>query len=108
MKILADYFPEAAPFLDDIAVAGPRKDYGQEEALPGVRRFILEHVIQTDKILQDIARAEATVSAKKSYWGVARMAVVGYEVDREGRYPSKEKAGKILAWPECRTVKEVR
>jgi len=36
------------------------------------------------------------------------MAVVGYEVDASGRYPSKDKVAKILRWPECRTVKEVR
>jgi hypothetical protein len=36
------------------------------------------------------------------------MIVVGYEVDQAGRYPSKDKVAKILDWPECRTVKEVR
>ena len=67
MKILGDHFPEAAPFLDDIAVAGPQSDYDQEEALDGVRRYVLEHAVKVDKVLQDISRAEATVSAKKSY-----------------------------------------
>ncbi|EFQ87850.1 hypothetical protein PTT_16476 [Pyrenophora teres f. teres 0-1] len=36
------------------------------------------------------------------------MAIVGYEVDKDGRYPAKSKVQKILEWPECRTVKEVR
>ena len=108
MKILGDHFPEAAPFVDDIGVAGPKSDYDQEEVFDGVRRYVLEHAQQVDRMLTDISRAEATVSAKKSYWGVSRMAIVGYEVDQQGRYPAKEKARKILEWPECRSVKEVR
>ncbi|KAI1507933.1 Integrase core domain containing protein [Pyrenophora tritici-repentis] len=108
MKILHDHLPETAPFVDDIVVAGPRDDYGGEEAFDGVRRFVLEHALQMDKVLTDIARAEATVSGKKSWWGVPRMAIVGYEVDKNGRHPAKDKVRKILEWPECRTVKEVR
>lgn len=108
MKILGDHFPEAAPFIDDIGVAGPKSKYGDEEVFDGVRRYIFEHAQQVDRVLTDIARAEATVSAKKSWWGVSRMVVVGYEVNQQGRYPSKHKVSKILDWPECRTVKEVR
>ncbi|EFQ91139.1 hypothetical protein PTT_12113 [Pyrenophora teres f. teres 0-1] len=44
-----------------------------------------------DKVLIDIARAEAIVLEKKSY-----------------RYSAKNKVQKILKWLECRTVKEVR
>ena len=108
MKILGDHFPETAPFIDDIGVAGPKSDYDQEEIFEGVRRYVFEHAQQMDRVLTDIARAEATVSAKKSWWGVSRMAVVGYEVDQQGRYPAKDKVAKILKWPECRSVKEVR
>lgn len=108
MKILGDHYPEAAPFIDDIGVAGPKSRYNDEEVTEGVRRFVFEHAQQVDRVLTDIARADATVSAKKSWWGVSRMRVVGYEVDQNGRYPSKDKVAKILDWIECRTVKEVR
>lgn len=108
MKILGDHFPEAAPFVDDIGLAGPRSNYDQEEALEGIRRYVLEHAQQMDRVLTDIARAESTISAKKSWWGVSRMAIVGYEVDQDGRYPAKDKVAKIRDWPECRSVKEVR
>jgi hypothetical protein len=32
------------PFVDDIGVKGPYNDYGGEESLPRIRRFILEHI----------------------------------------------------------------
>ncbi|EFQ90863.1 hypothetical protein PTT_12441 [Pyrenophora teres f. teres 0-1] len=72
-------------------VAGPQDDYRGEEAFDSMRRFVLEYALQIDKVLMDIARAEAIVSGKKSWWGVPRMAIVGYEVNKNGRYPAKNK-----------------
>lgn len=108
MKILRDHSPHTMPFIDDVTAGGPKTDYGGEEALPGVRRFVLEHVQQLDQVLADIERAGGTVSGKKCYWGMARLGVVGYEVSFEGRYPDRMKVEKIVKWPECRNVKEVR
>ena len=34
----------AMPFLDNIRVKGPYTDYDREEALPGIQRYILEHI----------------------------------------------------------------
>jgi hypothetical protein len=43
--ILEDINPEVAmPFLDDVGVKGLYIDYNREEALLGIRRFILEHI----------------------------------------------------------------
>jgi len=43
--ILEDICPDVAmPFVDDIGVKGPYTDYDGEEALPGIRRFVLEHI----------------------------------------------------------------
>jgi len=44
-KILSDHIPHRAlPYLDDVCVKGPTSDYGGEEAAPGIRRYVLEHV----------------------------------------------------------------
>ena len=107
-KILKDHWPRTQPFIDDITVGGPKTDYGNEESLPGVRRFVLEHIIQLDAALADIERANATVSGRKSDWGMDRLVVVGFEVGREGRTPDGKKVEKIANWPPCRDVKEVR
>jgi hypothetical protein len=37
--------------MDDIAVKGPKTDYEDKELLPGVRRFIGEHIMNIDKVL---------------------------------------------------------
>ena len=43
--ILEDINPEIAkPFIDDVGIKGPYTDYDGEEALPGIRRFILKHI----------------------------------------------------------------
>ena len=34
----------AMPFLDDVGVKGPYDNYDGEESLPGIRRFMLEHI----------------------------------------------------------------
>ena len=66
-KILRDHWPHTMPFLDDVTSGGPKTDYGGEEALPGVRRYVLEHIQQLDRVLADIERAGGTVSGLKCY-----------------------------------------
>jgi hypothetical protein len=63
--ILEDINPEVAmPFLDDVGVKGPYTNYDGEEALPGIQRFILEHIQNLDKTLDRIERAKASIGAK--------------------------------------------
>ena len=69
MRILRDLIPEVArAYLDDIGVKGPRSRYDNEEVpeLPGVRRFMLEHFQNVDRVLADLERAGATISGEKS------------------------------------------
>jgi hypothetical protein len=108
MRMLKDHWPDTQPFIDDITSGGPKTDYGGEEVLPGVRRYVMEHMQQLDKVLSDCERAGATVSGKKCYWGMDRLGIVGYEVAAEGRFPDRQKVEKIARWPECKNVKEVR
>ena len=43
--ILKDINPEVAkPFVDDVDIKKPYTDYDREEALLGIRRFILEYI----------------------------------------------------------------
>lgn len=62
MTILEDLFPTIAmPFLDDIGVKGPYTDYNGEETLPGIRRFVYEHLMNLQQTLDRIERAGATM-----------------------------------------------
>jgi hypothetical protein len=107
-RVLKEHWPWTHPFIDDITSGGPKTDYGGEEALPGIRRFVLEHVQQMDRVLADVERAGATVSGKKCFWGMDRLGIVGYEVSAFGRHPDRNKVEKIRKWPDCKNVTEVR
>ena len=66
-RILADHIPDrGSTFLDDIGVKGPRSTYGNEEAMPGIRRYVLEHIQSLDEMLSDVERAGCTISGPKS------------------------------------------
>ena len=57
LRILQDLIPDIAiPFLDDIGVKGPRSRYNDAEApeLPGIRKFVLEHIQNLDRTLADL------------------------------------------------------
>jgi hypothetical protein len=99
-QILKHHIPERArPFLDDIAVKGPKSDYFQEEVVPGLRRFALEHLQNLDRVLLDLERAGATIAGSKLQLCMMGIEVVGYVCDRDGRHPQQAKVAKILAWP---------
>jgi hypothetical protein len=53
------------PFLDDIRVKGPKTDYNNEEIKPRLRRFVVKHIVDLNKVLLDIKRAGITVAIKK-------------------------------------------
>jgi hypothetical protein len=108
-KICQDHIPHRCmPYLDDVCIKGPKNDYQGEEALPGIRLFVAEHLSNMDQVLADIERAGATISGHKSDFGYASMVVVGYRIDAAGRHPDQKKVDKILSWPACKGVKDVR
>ena len=84
------------PFIDDITAGGPKVDYRGEEALPRVRRFVLEYIMQLNGVLANIKKVNAMVSSKKYYQGIDYLVVVGYKVRRKGRYPNQKKVEKIV------------
>ena len=98
----------AKPFLDDIGVKGPRTDYGGEEAVPGVRRYVLEHIQNIDQTLLKLERAGFTISGKKMQLCMRAVEILGYVCDSDGRHPSETKVAKILAWGPCKSATDVK
>lgn len=100
----------AQPYLDDVGIDGPKTDYDQEESemLPGVRRFMLEHIMNVDKTLLAFECAGLTISGEKSQWLMAGLKVVGYVCDAGGRHPEVAKIMKIINWPEPTNASEVK
>jgi protein involved in polysaccharide export with SLBB domain len=66
LRVLIDYISYVAiPFLDDIRVKGPKTDYNNEEIRPRLRRFVVKHIVDLNKVLSDVKRAGITVAIKK-------------------------------------------
>jgi len=108
-KILERHIPHhALPFLDDITVKGPQTMYNGEESLPGVRRYILEHIVWLDGVLADLERAGCTISGAKSHFCKDEIVVVGYRCNGKGRYPEESKVAKIIYWRDCEDVTSAR
>lgn len=108
MTILQDLFPGIAmPFLDDIGVKGPYTDYNNEEVLPGIRRFVFEHIQNLDKTLERCERAGACIGSKSQFCH-KKMGIVGYVCGAEGREPAASKVEKIVEWNQCDNVSHVK
>ena len=109
LRILRDLIPDVCrSFLDDICVRGPTTDYDGEEAAPGIRRFVLEHLINLDKVLVNIELSGCTVAGQKSQFCRTTAVVTGYLCGTYGRKPEEKKVVKILEWKVCLDVGEVR
>jgi hypothetical protein len=108
-KIFEDLMPKVAnPFIDDIIVNGPKTKYGGEMTLPGIRRYILEHLQNLDQALFNVELAGGRVSGEKSQWCVSGVSVVGFVCDYDGRHPDSAKVAKIVDWPPCKNITEAR
>jgi RNase H-like domain found in reverse transcriptase/Integrase zinc binding domain len=106
MTILEDLFPKIAmPFIDDIGVKGPYTEYDGQLILPGIRRFVFEHLQNLDITLDRVERAGASIG-EKSQFCYNGMVIVGFVCGALGRSPSSSGITKILRWERCDSVTE--
>ena len=114
--ILQDEIPHVTiPFVDDIPVKGPLTRYqdqhGAYETIAentGIRRFIWEHLHNVNRVIQRIKHAGGTFSGTKSFPCVESAVIVGHKCTFEGRVPEESCVQKILDWPICKNLTEVR
>ena len=78
-------------FLDNVGVKGPNSRYGQEEVeeLPGVRRFVMEHLQNLNNVLADMERAGDTISGDKSNWCWNGVKMVSFVCEEAVRWPQE-------------------
>jgi hypothetical protein len=108
-KILHDVIPEKAQvFLDDIGVKGPKTKYDNELSLPGIRRFMYEHIRNLDHVLWLVELAGGVVSAEKSQFLMSGIKMVGWVCDYDGRHADSAKVAKLLNWPVPTNIVELR
>lgn len=109
VTLLDDLVPSVArPFVDDVAIRGPKTTYNNEEVSPGLRRYVAEHLRNVDRVLVNFELAGATAAAEKSQWCQEKVDLVGFTLTPEGRLPEQGKVWKIEAWPVCTNTKDVR
>jgi len=107
-KILKDLIPkDYLPFLDDIGVKGLLSAYNNEEALPSIRRFVMEHIQALDRTLVRLERAGCTIGPKSQFY-MDGIKIVGFVCRAEGRTPNSAKVIKILEWKPCVDIGEAR
>ena len=113
--ILQHEMNRAPNFLDDIMLLGPKTQYERKDstyevlsANPGICRFVWEHAVNLNHILHCLVHARATVLAKKLQLCQPEIIVVGRKYMYKGQEPDATTVEKVLKWPECKNVSEVR
>jgi hypothetical protein len=114
--ILQEEIPHiTVPFIDDIPIKGPISRYmgihGRYETIPdnsGIRKFVWEHLQNVNRVIQRIKHAGGTFSGYKSFICVESAIIVGHRCTMQGRIPDESRVQKILDWPICRNLTEVR
>ncbi|KXN89134.1 Pol polyprotein [Leucoagaricus sp. SymC.cos] len=100
--ILQHETDKAPNFLDDITLLGPKTQY---EKADGTYKTISEN---SNIFLHCLVHAGATVSVKKLQLCQPEIIVVGRKCMYEEQEPDTGTVEKVLKWPECHNVSEVR
>ena len=109
VRVMSGLIPKVANvFLDDITVRGPVLWYEDEETLPGIRRAVLEHLQNLDKVLVNCELAGLTIAVAKSQWCKKKAVIVGYLTGSGGREPDQIKVEKIRRWPAITSLTQLR
>ncbi|GBG91908.1 hypothetical protein CBR_g53967 [Chara braunii] len=109
MRVMQPLCPDVtSPYIDDVAIPGPRvKD--ETEVLPGVRKFVWEHVRNVEKVLSKLKEYNLTASGVKSRHCMREVTILGFLCDEKGRRPDSKKTNKILEWPTpLKSITDVR
>jgi hypothetical protein len=114
--ILQHEIPEyTSPFVDDVPVKSVQTHYqrvdGTYETIPdnpGIWRFIWEHCIMINCILQRLENVGVTVSASKFVLAAPTATIIGHKCMFEGRVPEESKVQRIRDWPEPTNHTQVR
>jgi len=102
--ILRDEIPKyMLPYIDDVPIRCPKTRYelpgDRVETLdqnPGIRRFVFEHLVNVNRILQRMKYAGGTFSGPKMMICSDHIIIVGFECSYEGRKLTNDTIGKIL------------
>ena len=114
--ILKDEIPTyTRPYIDDVPVRGPATRYQDKEGNfetipenPGIRRFVWEHMVNMNRIIQRMKYSGGTFSGHKAIICANETVVVGHTCCYEGRKPAEDRVKVISDWLPCECLRDVR
>jgi hypothetical protein len=102
------------PFINDLLIKSVSTWYqrsnGSYETIPGnpgIWRFVWEHCIVINRILQRLGIVGAMVSATKFILAAPSTVIVGHKCTIKGQVPEESKVQKIRDWPKCQNISQV-
>lgn len=115
-RILQAEIPDfTIPYIDDVPVKGPASRYqnedGSYETIPGnpkIRRFVWEHFLNLNRVVQRMKYCGGTFSGTKLILCAAEFKVIGHVCTYEGRVADQSRIAVIKNWGPCKTLTEVR
>nr|GAT44352.1 predicted protein [Mycena chlorophos] len=103
------------PYIDDVPIRGPGTRYEDAEGVcetipdnPGIRRFIWEHFLNLNRVVQRVKYCGGTFSGAKSILCAGEFHVVGHLCSFEGRRADEDRVGVIARWGPLKDVSDVR
>ncbi|GBG86999.1 hypothetical protein CBR_g44454 [Chara braunii] len=96
------------PYIDDFVVKGQKKK-DETEVMPGVRKFVWDHIQDIAWILDILRDYNLTASGLKSKHCIRETTILGFVCNESGCRPDIKKTNKILEWPvPFESVSEIR
>jgi len=102
-------------YINDVPVKGPKSYYIQEDGSfktipqnPGIQRFVWEHFINLNCIMQCMKYCGETFSGKKLLLCIPKFWVIGHCCTYEGWVTDESQIASIKNWGPCYSLSEVQ
>lgn len=97
------------PFIDDLPMRGcPYETKDESEIRPGLRRFVVDHINDVDRVLSQLESAGLTLNGEKSFFGIREILLVGFICNEHGKKPDPKKVNALDKITACKNVSDVR
>ena len=93
-------------FLNDIEMKELKTDYEEIKTLLSIWQFMLEHIQNINKVLNDAECTGIIIIKEKSQWFVTEVKIVKFVCNHEECHLNQTKIFKITEWLSCKNLKK--